>query len=401
LVLSMRTIHHNNTNNNELAVSLEEFGLSKYEAKAYLTMNGKGSLAASEIAYYSNLPRTKIYPTLKKLEKKKLSVISQQKPLICSAIPPQEAFGEIVELHERRSKNMKKIVDILQRINDEVQNPTGSEERRYCILDPKSALEKVSHLLADSRSSINAILDVWGVRLISQCKQSLLRAVTNGIKIRLIIANECVGNESLLTLPEGIDLKIADVFSNTIIIDANNMILVDSSNGKAAVFTSIDIFGLSQLRNFEEEWDNAMGINRTTNNEPDIVLKAIQLTKTIENGLSSYLFAHTIYPTNDSMGVFVKSMEKSGIKILDADVHKVLNIIDLALRMKYSGSLKHDKSNNILIIQSKLDNKPILPWAVLLTLYFKYLGNESKIMQNSKQGSSTEIIHIKLSKPIL
>ena len=69
--------------------------------------------------------------------------------------------------------------------------------------------------------------------------------------------------------------------------------------------------------------------------------------------------------------------------------------------MKYSGSLKHDKSNNILIIQSKLDNKPILPWAVLLTLYFKYLGNESNIMQNSKQGSSTEIIHIKLSKPIL
>ena len=239
-----------------------------------------------------------------------------------------------------RSKNMKKIVDILQRINDEVQNPTGSEERRYCILDPKCALEKVSHLLADSRSSINAILDVWGLRLISQCKQSLLRAVTNGIKIRLIIANECVGNESLLTLPEGIDLKIADVFSNTIIIDANNMILVDSSNGKAALFTSIDIFGISQLRNFEEEWDNAMEINRITNNEPDIVLKAIQLTKTIENGLSSYLFAHTIYPTNDSMGIFVKSMEKSGIKILDADVHKVLNIIDSSVENEILGKFK-------------------------------------------------------------
>src|ERR671939_727157 len=142
-----------NNDNSNFIVSLEELGLSKYEAGAYLTMIGKGSLAASEIAYYANLPRTKVYPTLKKLEKKKLSVISQQKPLICSAIPPQEAFGEIVELHERRSKNMKKIVDILQKINDEVQNPTGSEERRYCILDPKSALQKVSHLLADSRSS--------------------------------------------------------------------------------------------------------------------------------------------------------------------------------------------------------------------------------------------------------
>src|ERR671931_2933154 len=99
-----------NNNNSNFTVSLEEFGLSKYEAGAYLTMIGKGSLAASEIAYYANLPRTKVYPTLKKLEKKKLSVISQQKPLICSAIPPEEAFNDIVELHERRSKNMKKIV---------------------------------------------------------------------------------------------------------------------------------------------------------------------------------------------------------------------------------------------------------------------------------------------------
>ena len=102
-------------NSTDLVGNLEEFGLSKYEAKAYLTMIDKGSLAASEIAYYSNLPRTKVYPTLKKLEKKRLSAISQKKPLICSAIPPEEAFGEIVELHERRLKNMKKIVDKLQK----------------------------------------------------------------------------------------------------------------------------------------------------------------------------------------------------------------------------------------------------------------------------------------------
>ena len=47
-----------------LASSLEEFGLSRYEAGAYLTLLEKGPLSASEIAYYSNLPRTKIYSTL-------------------------------------------------------------------------------------------------------------------------------------------------------------------------------------------------------------------------------------------------------------------------------------------------------------------------------------------------
>jgi hypothetical protein len=33
-----------------------------------------------------------------------------------------------------------------------------------------------------------------------------------------------------------------------IIIDSNNMISIDGSNGKAAVFTSMDAFGLSQMR---------------------------------------------------------------------------------------------------------------------------------------------------------
>jgi sugar-specific transcriptional regulator TrmB len=387
-------------NSTDLVGNLEEFGLSKYEAKAYLTMIDKGSLAASEIAYYSNLPRTKVYPTLKKLEKKKLSAISQKKPLICSAIPPEEAFGEIVELHERRLKNMKKIVDKLRRINEEGQNPTGSEERRYLVIDPKSALEKVGNLIASSKSSVSAILDVWGIRLISQCKLSLIRAVTNGIKIRLVIANQCIGNESLFLLPEGIDLKIGNASSNIIIIDSNKMISVDSSNGKAAVFTSMDIFGLSQLRNFEEQWSNAMEVKHIIDTEPGIALQAMQLTKIIENGFLSCMFTYAINPYIDSSAILINSMEKCGIKVSDTTVNKILNIIDSALRMTYSGGLKYDKSNNIISIQSKIDNKPVLPWAFLLTSYFNHIGNESKIMQNSKQSPNSEIVHIKLSKPI-
>jgi HTH-type transcriptional regulator, sugar sensing transcriptional regulator len=396
LILSMHTRY----NNTELVMSLEEFGLSKYEAKAYLTMIGKGSLSASEIAYYSNLPRTKVYPTLKKLEKKKLSVISQQNPIICSAISPEEAFGEIVELHERRLKNMKKIVEILKRINNEAQSPAGSEEKRYFILDPTSALERVANLIASSRSSINAILDVWGIRLISQCKVSLLRAINSGIKIRLVIANQCIGNESLFSLPEGINFKVGDVSSNMIIIDSNNMISIDGSNGKAAVFMSMDIFGLSQMRIFDEKWNSALDMSHSVITKPEVMLKAAQLTKVIENGLHSYLFAYAINPSVESAGLLVKSMERLGIKISDTGVYTILNIIDIALRMHYSGCLKHDKSNNIIVIQSKIENKHVLPWAVLLTSYFKYIGNESKIMQNFKQASA-EVIHIKLSKPII
>jgi sugar-specific transcriptional regulator TrmB len=41
-----------------LTVSLEEFGLSKYESQAYVALIARGTISASELAYYSEIPRT-------------------------------------------------------------------------------------------------------------------------------------------------------------------------------------------------------------------------------------------------------------------------------------------------------------------------------------------------------
>jgi len=79
-----------------ITVSLEEFGLSRYEARAYVALITKGTISASELAYYAELPRTKVYPVLIKLEKKKLAIISKSKPIMCTAIAPEDAFDEII-----------------------------------------------------------------------------------------------------------------------------------------------------------------------------------------------------------------------------------------------------------------------------------------------------------------
>ena len=50
--------------------SLEKFGLTRYEAKAYIGMTNLISGKAEEIAKVSEIPRSKIYNTLKELDKK-------------------------------------------------------------------------------------------------------------------------------------------------------------------------------------------------------------------------------------------------------------------------------------------------------------------------------------------
>ena len=383
--------------NGDLPGSLEEFGLSKYEARAYLTMIGKGSLAASEIAYYANLPRTKIYQTVKKLEKKRLAVISKQKPLICSAIPPEEAFSEIVNLHERRVKNMKKIVDRLQRLNDEGQRPKGSEERRYFILDANSALEKIRSLIAGSRSSITATLDQWGLRLISQCRPSLVKAITAGVRARFILDAQCIGSESIFQLPEGMDIRTGEVPSNLIIIDSTHMVSVDSSNGKAALFSSTDSFGALQSKNFEEAWGQAGEMRGLLDTEPAVAAKAAELARIVENGLAVRMLEYAVAGSDMPAELLKDIDEKYGLKLSDMNSTEVMDLVDSALRISCLGSLKHDRSNNIVSLQSKVDGKHILPWALVLGAYFRYAGNDPRIMQ---QGKSAQLVHLRLSKAV-
>jgi HTH-type transcriptional regulator, sugar sensing transcriptional regulator len=387
----------------DLPGSLEEFGLSKYEARAYFTMIGKGSLAVSEIAYYANLPRTKVYQIVKKLEKKKLAVISKQKPLICSAISPEEAFAEMVNSHDRRVRHMKEIVDSLQKINNEGQRPKGSEERRYFILDANSTLEKISSLIADSRSTVTGTLDPWGLRLISQCKPSVLRALTAGVRLRIILGSQCVGNENIFQLPDGIELRTAEVVSNLIIIDSSHLVSIDSSNGKAAVFASTDSFSLLQAKNFEETWGNARDIKYMLDMQPEAAAKAVELIRIVENGLATKMLEYAISRIDMSAELVEVIDEKYGLKISGMGANEIMDLVDSALKISCLGGLKHDRNNNIVSLQSKLDSKQILPWALVLASYFKCTGNEPRIMQQQQQqqGKSMQLMHLWLSKPVV
>lgn len=389
----------------DLPASLEEFGLSKYEARAYLTMIRKGSLAASDLAYYANLPRTKVYQTVKKLEKKRLAVVSRQKPLICSAIPPEEAFGEIVNLHERRVKNMRKIVERLQKLSDEGQRPRGSEERRYFILDADSALSKLSSLAAGARSSITATLDPWGLRLLAQCRGQLIKAATNGARIRVLVGAQCIGSESLSMLPEGIELRMTTTSSsgsgaspNLVIIDMTHMVSVDPSNGKAALFASLDAYGMLQARNFEEAWSRAGEAKGALETQPALAAKAVELARAVENGLAAHMLEYAMN-NEDPAGELLEVMErKYGLKIGAMSAPEMMDLVDSALKISCLGGLKHDRGNNIVSLQSRAEGKHVLPWAVVLASYFKRAGNEPRIMQ-SKQ--SPQLVHVRLARPII
>jgi sugar-specific transcriptional regulator TrmB len=56
------------------------------------------------------LPRTKVYTTLLKIEKKKITIISKSKPIMCTAIAPEDAFDEIIQEQINRVNAMNNLI---------------------------------------------------------------------------------------------------------------------------------------------------------------------------------------------------------------------------------------------------------------------------------------------------
>ena len=134
-------------NEHSLTVSLEEFGLSKYEAQAYVALISKGTISASELSYYSDIPRTKVYPTLLKLENKKLVIISKSKPIMCTAIAPEDAFDSVIHEQINKVNAMNTLVSKLKKASEESRKSRGSEEKRYYQLSANNVLNQLQKMM--------------------------------------------------------------------------------------------------------------------------------------------------------------------------------------------------------------------------------------------------------------
>jgi HTH-type transcriptional regulator, sugar sensing transcriptional regulator len=238
--------------NNEILGGLEELGLSKYEASAYYNLLGKGMISATEIAYYSNLPRTKIYFILKKLEKKKLVFINYQKPLMFRALSPKDSFDNILSRYENRIKSLKKIIEILQQINEKGLKNKGIEEKRYLVLNQFSTDSKIIELLKNTNESIDISLNNWGNVILKASKEEILKAIYRGVKVRILFDFMCQADS--LILPNAIEKKSAKISTNMFIFDNNSMIIIDNDGTKSAYFDSHEIFVPTLVSQFQDTW---------------------------------------------------------------------------------------------------------------------------------------------------
>ncbi len=377
-----------------ITVSLEEFGLSRYEARAYIALITKGTISASEIAYYAEIPRTKVYQILLKLEKKKLVIISKSKPIICTALSPEDAFDEIIHEQIDKVNGMNALVTNLKKISEDTKKASGSEEKRYFHLNANNVLNQIRKMILGSKNSIQIIVDPLGLNLLAECKEELLGILRRDLDVKIITSISQVGSESFRLIPNGSKIRISDVNQNCFIFDKTEVLIIDSENGKGALFSSTDVLGNNQESMFMHNWKSALkteSIIDMTKNESQEVIRMIQLMK--QDGLSHIL--NTLRNSKNYNTGLIKMLEKNGINIKAKNLEDVVEIISAALQITCSGQATIDVHSKNITIESKINSGHSLPWVSVIDEYLHRRGFKTKmILQDYSQKGEKVLIKI-------
>ena len=383
-------------NEHALTVSLEEFGLSKYEAQAYVALIAKGTITASELAYYSEIPRTKIYPTLLKLENKKLAIISKSKPIMCTAIAPEDAFDGIIHEQINKVNAMNSLVSNLKKASEESRKSRGSEEKRYFHIGANNVVTQLQTMIEGSKSSIKIMVDPWGFGLLAECKEQLVSVLRRNLEVKLLVSPSQICSEAYRTIPDGAEIRASEITQNCFIFDETELLMVNNTNGKGAIFSSTEILGVNQEKIFSNIWKNAIktkALADMTKSEAQEIYKIIKIVN--ETGLSYILNSLMVSKKHESD--MFKLLEKNGISLKSKSLDDVIEIMDAIMQITCSGHVNFEANTKNITIESKLNSGHSLPWVSILDGCLQKQGYKTRTVyqNNSNKG---EKVHIKISK---
>ncbi len=383
-------------NEHVLTVSLEEFGLSKYEAQAYVSLIAKGTISASELAYYSEIPRTKIYPTLLKLENKKLAIISKSKPIMCTAIAPEDAFDGIIHEQINKVNAMNSLVSNLKKASEESRKTRGSEEKRYFHLSANNVLSQLQTMIEGSKSSIKIMTDQWGFGLLAECKEQLLSVARRNLDVKVLIPPSQICSESYRVIPDGIEIRASDITQNCFVFDQTELLMISNNNGKGAIFSSTDVLGFNQEKMFSNIWKNSIKTKALADMTKTEAHEIYKIIKTVNEAGLTYILNSSMISKKSELDM-LKLLEKNGIILKTKTLDDIIEITDAIMQITCSGHVNFEANTKNITVESKLNSGHSLPWVSILDGCLQKQGFATRtVYQNN--SSKGEKVHIKISK---
>jgi sugar-specific transcriptional regulator TrmB len=168
--------------NKERLAKVQEYGLTEYEARAYLALLDFEVAPASKIARLARVPRTKIYQALEGLEEKKLVEVIPERPKRFVAQPFENHLDQLKREAQREAERLE---EKKQEVADEFQ-PKGKVDLEdpgqfVMVRSRANVTEKIMSLIENAEDSIVVLGSEMALERLEYFTPSLEEAQDRGV----------------------------------------------------------------------------------------------------------------------------------------------------------------------------------------------------------------------------
>lgn len=210
-------------------VTLQKLGLTYYGARVYETLVIIGSSDATRLSAESDVPRTKVYDILRKLEIEGWITSSRTRPITYTARYPRDV------LEERKAVFIAAVDETSNELSMLYDNQLDKENPRVWLLRGSSnVIIKLLDMIGRSKKSILLMGSLYFVDEIRQLKEPLAYAKKRGLTVRLITQESVQWKDCDLDILGQLSPVVSEVkiygppYSKCAIVDEREVLMVFS-----------------------------------------------------------------------------------------------------------------------------------------------------------------------------
>ena len=166
---------------------VEYIGLSEYESKVYLSLINLGTAGARKLSLNCDVPRTKVYGTLKKLIDYGLVVEIPGHPKEFAPSNPGESFNTILNITKEKASDFDTIIKKLDEVHEKRKEKIGPQKKLIWFMDKNHNIKgKCNEIIRQSEEDVNILTTEDGLEVLFNAAHRLLDEMQeSGVEIKL------------------------------------------------------------------------------------------------------------------------------------------------------------------------------------------------------------------------
>jgi sugar-specific transcriptional regulator TrmB len=146
---------------------VEYAGLSEYEAKVYLSLIGIGCSGARKLSITCNVPRTKVYGTLKKLIDYGLVIEIPGVPKYFAPASPMDAFSATLKRVKNKAHDFSTVLETLAQVHELIKSDSSPKKKIVWFIDKDDdIIGKCHEMIGQSEETLDILTSADGLSLL-------------------------------------------------------------------------------------------------------------------------------------------------------------------------------------------------------------------------------------------